>query len=81
MKDKPRIITSHKPVNSGIVKLIEELLERAKTGEITNIAFGATCNNRNIITGYSVAGRRRLPYDLIGALEEIKLKIMNELIE
>lgn len=56
-------IVHFKPKKSDIVEKLEELVEMAKNGEITNYVVGCDMADGNVITGYhnvDVADRMKL---------------------
>ena len=62
----------------NVIKRIEEVLEKAKAGELNNIIIVASTNKEEVIDCWANGND---PFRMVGALESVKLEFMAALIE
>ena len=59
--------------NAELVKMLEGILEEARSGEIRAVAVASVKRSQTVATGY-VIGDASI-FELIGAIEHVKLRI------
>ena len=63
-------------IDTEIVDAISDLLARARGGELLSFAYAVEVRGGAIASGYS--GTRRDHHRLCGAMEQLKLRVLNE---
>lgn len=65
--------------NAELVGMLEGILEEARTGEIRSAAVAAVKRSQTVSTGYNIGDASI--FELIGALEHVKLRIYLNAVE
>lgn len=77
--DPFRVITQaeswKQAVQTDVVERLEELLEMAKSGEITGIAYSSSCADGMTLTGYTKTENR---LQIVGGLELVKYRMISD---
>ena len=66
--------TGTEPVEE-LVEILEDLLVRAKSGELQSLAFAGCCSDNTVVTGLSVADD---VFSLIGGLRVVESVLVNK---
>lgn len=60
-----------------IVRMVEDILAMAKTGEITMVAFAFVCRDRSTSHGFACVDNSNL-VQLSGVLEYLKMRVLKK---
>lgn len=80
--DNPKGTVANAPEpNARLVNMLRDLLDRAEDGELQSLAIVGTTSDSGIVEGWTLSPDNPQVYAIIGALEVLKVSIMDTCIE
>jgi len=80
LQRKLNVVAPIAPDTTDLVEFLEDLLRRAKEGELSCVAVAATTRENQVVTGWSKSGFTP-PFTVVGGIELLKRDFMNKEIE
>lgn len=66
------------PINDDVIRILEEVLEKARNGEVSDLAVCYICINGTASNNFSYCKNRAV--SLLGALQVTQRDIMNRIV-
>jgi hypothetical protein len=72
------IINLHKKPNEALITALEDLLDRAKKGDLISLAGAGICNDDSVLT-FKVYDKRPSLFTLLGAITNLQIVISDDI--